>query len=190
MRYKAPLLFVFIILSSFGFSQSRPEREHRIKKSQFPVIATNIIPETAKKIRYYKEVGTSHTLYTLKFKSKKMKYEIEVDEAGDIQQLGFIVKEIDIPRDTYSEIDDFLDAHFQKHRIRRILQWYSAISEDAIKNTFQNLILPSNTYELFIRGKKTAQQKNNSDFQLLFNSEGGFLGIREALPVNFDRVLY
>ncbi|MCM4166815.1 hypothetical protein KCTC52924_01668 [Arenibacter antarcticus] len=190
MRYKLPLFLAFLILSSLCFSQSKPEREHRIKKSQFPIIATAVIPEAAKRIRYYKEIDTVNTLFTLKFKLKRMKYEIEVDDTGEIEQLGFLVKEVDIPRDVYSGIHNFLNSNFQKVKIKRILQWYPADTKDALKNTFQNLILPTNTYGLLVRGKKRTQQKNNRDYMLLFNSEGKFLKIREALPVNFDRVLY
>ncbi len=190
MKYKNSLIVLFLILGHFGFSHTKPEREHRIRKSQFPEITTPVIPKAAKRIRYYKEVDSLATIYTLKFRLEKINYHVEVDQEGDIQQLGFVLKEVDIPRDSYSRINNYLERTFKKIKVKRILQWYSAESTDAIRNTFQNLILPSNTYELLVRGKRDLQRGNRKDYKLLFNAEGTLLSIEKALPVNYDRVLY
>ncbi|GGW51143.1 hypothetical protein [Arenibacter certesii] len=175
MKYKLSFFFVFLALCSLGYSQTKQEREHRIKKSQFPVISTNFIPEAAKRIRYYKEVDSSSAQFKVKFGLKKMKYEVEVAETGEIKKLGLIVKEIDIPMDTYSEITIYLEKHFDKVKVKRILQWYPANSKDAIRSTFQNLILPINTYELLVRGKESTKYRNKQDYRLIFNSDGALV---------------
>ncbi|MDX1362691.1 hypothetical protein [Arenibacter latericius] len=190
MKYNLPFLVLFLVLCSLSYSQTKQEREHRIKKSQFPIISTNPIPEAAKRIRYYREVDSTNTLFKVKFALKRMKYEIDVDQFGEIEQLGLVVKEIDIPKDTYSEISNYMERNFLKVKVKRILQWYPANSDDAIRSTFQNLILPTNTYEVLVRGKKNITPKIRQDYKLLFNSNGVLLQVREALPINFDRILY
>ena len=110
MKYKLPLFFLLLMICSFGFSQTRPEREHRIKKSQFPLIEVGVVPKEAKNLKYYMEIDTSKTTYTLKFRLKKMKYHIDMDELGQIRQLGFGVKEIDIPQETYAQISSYLET--------------------------------------------------------------------------------
>lgn len=187
MKYSLSLFFIFLAIGSIGYSQIRPEREHRIKKSQFPLIGTELVPKEAKSRRYYREVDTSETTYILQFRLKKMKYHIDLDQSGLLDRLGFRVKEVDIPQDTYTQISSFLTTNFQKVRIRRILQYYPGDSDNAIKNTYQNLILPTNTYELLFKGKQNGALK---EYVATFDAAGNILGIREALPPNYDRVLY
>ncbi len=112
---------------------------------------------------------------------------MDMDELGQIRQLGFGVQEVDIPQETYARISDFLDGKFQKVKIKRILQYYPGNSDNALKNAYQNLILPSNTYELLLRGK---QGNGSKEYITTFDAEGNLLKIREALPANFSRVLY
>lgn len=187
MKYRLPLFFLFLTIGSLAYSQIKPEREHRIKKSQFPMVGTEMVPKEAKNIKYYREVDTSKTTYILQFRLKKMKYHIDLDKAGQIQRLGFRVKEVDIPQDTYALINNFLEGSFQKAKIRRILQYYPGDSDNALKNTYQNLILPNNTYQLIFKGK---QNKKNKEYIALFDADGNILVINEALPSNYDRVLY
>ena len=188
MKYKIPLLFLALIIYSLGFSQIRPEQEHRVNRSQFPPIGTGIVPQEAKNIKYYKEVDSSKTTYILKFRLKKMNYHLDLDELGQIQHMGFIVKEVDIPRDTFTQISSFLEGNFQKTKIRRMLQLYPGDSDNVLKNTYQNLILPNNTYQLLFRGKQ--EDKGRKEYIATFDAEGNMLNLRKALPANYDHVLY
>lgn len=187
MKYKFSLFFLFLTICSLAFSQTRPEREHRIKKSQFPPIEARTVHKEAKNLKYYKEVDTSETRYILKFRLKKLEYRLEVDELGQTRQLGHKVGEIDVPRDTYAQMTDFVNDRFPKTKIKHILQYYSMDSDNALKNAYQNLILPNNTYELLFMGKKN---KENKEYIATFDAEGNIIKLREALPANFDRVLY
>lgn len=116
-----------------------------------------------------------------------MKYHIDMDGHGQIRQLGFGVEEVDIPQETYALINDFLGDNFQKAKIRRILQFYPGDSDNAVKNAYQNLILPSNTYQLLFKGKQNGESK---EYIGIFDARGNIKNIREALPANFGRVLY
>lgn len=191
-HYLGLVLFLFLITLPC-LAQNKYEREHRIKKSQFPTLQTDIMllrPEM-KNIRYYKEIDGTKTTYSVKFKKDRLHYHLAYDETGILKYSGFRVKEIDIPEETYQEIKSYLSRNFEKVRVKRIFQQYPAnITEPLgvnLKNTFQNLLLPDNIYKLIIIGKKAGE---NKEFDLWFDAEGKLQTIRQALPANYDHVLY
>ena len=170
------------------FSQTKLEREHRIKKSQFPSLESDImILGNIRNLKYYKEVDSSNTTYTLKFRKGRMHYHIDYNEKGTLQNTGFTVKEVDIPMETYASISAVLNANFDKVKIKYIQQCYNGSSKNVLKNTFQNLILPGNTYKIMLRGKKMDKRE---DYIAIFDAEGNLIKTTRALPANYDRVLY
>ena len=170
------------------FSQTKLEREHRIKKAQFPSLESDImILGNIRNLKYYKEVDSSNTTYTLKFRKGRMHYHIDYNEKGTLQNTGFTVKEVDIPMETYARISAVLNANFDKVKIKYIQQRYNGSSKNVLKNTFQNLILPSNTYKIMLRGKKVDKRE---DYIAIFDAEGNLIKTTRALPANYDRVLY
>jgi len=138
-------------------------------------------------LKYYKEVDSSNTTYTLKFRKGRMHYHIDYNEKGTLQNTGFKVKEVDIPMETYARISAVLNANFDKVKIKYIQQRYNGSSKNVLKNTFQNLILPSNTYKIMLRGKKVDKRE---DYIAIFDAEGNLIKTTRALPANYDRVLY
>ena len=188
MKYNLSLFLLLFSIGSQCFSQTQAEREHRIKKSEFPSYELNpMLLVQAKKIRYYREVDTSATTYSLKFKKNKMDYHMDFNEKGILLDMGFLVKEIDIPSDSYSAITAYLNNNYKRVKIKRIHQRYAATDENAIRNTFQNLILPTITYRIQFRAKK---KQHMEDFIATFDAEGKVLHVKRALPANFDRILY
>ncbi|MEZ4969395.1 MAG: hypothetical protein R2814_07010 [Flavobacteriaceae bacterium] len=188
MRYNFIALILLLMLGLKCFSQTKLEREHRIKKSQFPTVNMGDLPlEETKNIKYYREIDTSKITYTLKFRKGRMHYHIDYNEKGTLQNTGFMVKEIDIPRNTYDRISTVLNTNFDKIRIKYIQQRYNGSSADVLKNTFQNLILPNNTYRIMLRGQKTEKRE---DYIATFDAEGNLIQTTRSLPANYDRVLY
>ncbi len=187
------VLIMVLFSSSVLFAQNNHEREHRIRKSQFPTIQKDFmsIGQNTKQVRYYKEVDSLETTYILKFKKDRLNYLLSYDESGQLKESGFRIHEIDIPEDTFLKINTFLSDSFEKTRIKRIFQLYpvtnSQSTKSVLNNTFQNLILPTNIYKLIIVGKK---DKKNIENDLWFDAAGNFIRKRQALPLNHDRILY
>ena len=169
------------------------EREHRIRKSQFPAVNIGLMFNVSKtsKIRYYKEVDSLETTYILKFKMDRLNYLLSFDDTGKLKISGFKVNEIDVPEETFQKIKAYLSDSYEKSRIMRIFQQYPATNpenvESALKNTFQNLILPSNVYKLIVIGKN---DKKKNEYDLWFSADGNLIRKRQALPMNHDRILY
>lgn len=181
---------MFGILAS---AQNKYEREYRIKKSQFPDKALGYIEdklEDARNIRFYKETDSTKVSYEAKFKKNRLKYSVEFNEGGTLEDIEILIRPIDIPNDSYKAVNKYLQKEFIKYRIQKIHQQYPIGDnsvETTVKNAFQNLILPSLKYKLIVSGKKN---KGYEQFEVLFDAEGNFEKIRKSLPANYDHVLY
>lgn len=190
---KYSICILFCCLGSLAFSQNRSEREHRIRKSQFPSLQTDISiigNKNLKRVQYYREIDNNVETYSQKFKLNRLYYHFDFNSDGILQNSGFQVQEIDLPSDTYSAIMDHLKSNFEKIKVKQIFQEYPVTNDEQsiiLKNTLQNLLLPNNLYKLLVRGK---QKDKIGDFELWFDAEGKFVRMRDALPENFDRVLY
>lgn len=174
-------------------SQVGYEREYRIRKSQFPTLAVDstLIGHKINKKRYYKEVDSLGPTYILKFKKGRLHYHISFDDSGNLKNSGFRVNEIDLPDETLQEIKRYLSATFKKYSIKRMYQQYGfqqgESGKSLLKNTFQNLLLPSNVYKLIVTGKRDQKM---AEYDFWFNAEGNLVKKRAALPMNHDRILY
>lgn len=194
-RYRSLLLLILVLFQfSMVNSQVKVEREHRIKKNQFPETAHDFIKEKlqdAKKLRFYKETDTAKISYQARFKKDKLYYSIEFDESGKLEDIEILIKEVDVPEDSWSNITKFLNEKFTEFKIRKIQQQYPITSDETAEttlyNAFQNLLIPSLNYELLVRGKI---HEDRADYEILFGAEGDFIKMRESLPANYDHVLY
>ena len=189
------LIFIFTaLICSNSFGQHKFEREYRIKKSQFPDVAHALIEEQladARRIRYYRETDSTKVSYAAKFKVDRLHYSVEFSQEGKLEDVKILIKEVDIPNDSFKIIEEYLDDNFNKYRIRKIQQQYPVSADESvektIKNAFQNLLLPTIRYELMIAGRK---DKGFDDFEILFDADGNFISMRKSLPVNYDHILY
>lgn len=193
MKYK--LLFLLTLCFVFTISaQNKREREHRIRKIQFPEKALhNIKKELAnvKRIRFYKEIDSNEVRYIAKFKKDRLKYGIQCDVDGNLKSIEFNIQSVDIPEDTYKEMSQYLKGHFSKYKIRKMKQQYLITNredvEATVESAFQNLILPLIRYELIVTGKA----KDSYELYIAhFDAVGNLQVIKESLPPNYDRVLY
>ena len=194
MKYKQ---FLFIAVFSFciqGTAQATYEREHRIKKNQFPIEAQDLIANEitkVKRLRFYRETDSAKTSFRAKFKKDRLRYSMGFDSDGILEDVEILIKEIDVPNDTFTAVVSYLNQSYTNYQIRKILQQYPVKETEEIKKTlkeaFQNLLLPSVNYK-FIVMRKT--EDGNVDFEFLFDSEGNLKNKRALLPPNYDHVLY
>ncbi|WP_257212833.1 hypothetical protein [Maribacter sp. 4U21] len=174
-------------------SQDKYEREFRIRKSQFPIAALDMMEselQEVKRLKFYKETDSAKTSFEAKFKKDRLWYSVEFDEKGHLEDIEVLIKEVDIPSDALAKMITYFESQFSKYRIKRIQQQYPANQEqlkETFRNAFQNLLLPSLNYELIVAGKV---DKNYFDYEILFDAEGNFKKIRKSLPPNYDHVLY
>ena len=192
-KYSFVLLFTLLCFSQ-ALAQNKREREFRILKKQFPEVALQFLSsklEGAKRIRFYKEIDSAKISFEAKFKKQRLNYSIEFDKDGQLEDIEIEIKPIDLPSESWQNIQDYIASNFKKAKVRKIQQQYLATSgestETTLKNAFQNLLLPSVNYELIVSGKR---EKDHQQFEILFDANGIFKNIRKSLPPNYDHVLY
>ena len=193
MKYSLFFLFAFCCITVVS-SQNKYEREHRIRKSQFPEKALAYVQEKlidARRIRFYKEIDSAQVNYEVKFKKDRLWYGIVFGEKGTLEIIEFIIQPLDVPEDTFEKINNYLKQHFTKHKVKRLQQQYIITPQEdektTVKNAFQNLILPTIIYKLTISGKNG---NNFEQYKVRFDAEGNLKSIKKSPPPNYDRVLY
>ena len=189
-----PLLLFMLVMVQFGVAQNKYERESRIDEEEFPKASYLLIQDyldDAKRIRFYKETDSIKKSYEAKFKKGRLHYSVEFDESGKLEDVEFIIKEQDVPNDTWGTILFYLDENHAKYRIKKIQQQYPLLDGQSEKkllhNAFQNLILPEVNYELILSSKK---DKEFQEYEALFDAEGQLIQIRKSVPPSYDHVLY
>ncbi len=194
IRFSQISILFFLLAAMTLQGQYKYEREHRIKKSQFPERSKSFIADylkNARKIRYYRETDSTRTSYEAKFKVDRLHYSVEFNQSGDLEDIEILIKEVDIPNESMALITKFMDSTFSKYRLRRIQQQYRVKEgesvEKTLKNAFQNLLLPTIRYEIMVSGRK---ENGFEDFKVLFDADGNFITMRKSLPANYDHILY
>ena len=193
MKFKY-LLFVIVGIVQITSAQNKYEQESRIDKADFPNSAYLLIEDylkDAKRVRFYQEIDSTKKSYEAKFKKGRLHYSVEFDESGKLEDVEFIIKEQDVPNDTWGTILFYLDENHAKYRIKKIQQQYPLLDGQSEKkllhNAFQNLILPEVNYELIFSAKK---DKEFQEYEALFDAEGQLIQIRKSFPPSYDHVLY
>ncbi len=187
------VLTIALLTFFAGTAQNKYEREHRIRKNQFPENALAHVAEQmvdAKKIRFYRETDSAKVSYEVKFKKDRLRYSVEFDKDGTLEDIEILIKVVDIPDESFSNITNYLQSTFSKYRFRRMQQQYPVGTENpekTIKNAFQNLMLPTIKYEFIVSGKK---DKEYMQYEIVFDADGNFENMRKSLPPNYDHVLY
>ena len=175
-------------------AQYKSEQEQRIKKAEFPETALASMQAymgNARKVRFYKETDGAKHSFEAKFKKDRLWYSVEFDEKGQLEDIEVLIRPVDIPEASFTEIRGYLGKTFGPYRIRKIQQQYGIKAfgneESTFKNAFQNLISPLIRYEIVITGKTKGAYKNH---EVIFNALGGHEGTRQLVRPEYQHILY
>ncbi len=192
MRRITFLILVLLATSVLCFGQKKQEQEFRIDKNELP---QNVLTELsgylkeAKRLRFYKELDGEKSSYEVKFKKDRLRYSVEFDENGKLEDVEFIIEPTDIPEDTLEQIARHLISKHGKYRIKKIQQQYlnGDDTQKTLQDAFQNLILPDVRYELIIA---TKDKEGYSEYEITFDALGKHLLTRKSVNTKYDHVLF
>lgn len=194
MSFKMYPIILSLLFMGTCIAQNKYEREYRIRKDQFPVVAKDLLHQytkDAKRLKFYKETDSAKVSYEAKFKKDRLWYSIEFDTEGNLEDIEITIQPLDIPSETLANITSYFENNFIKHRIKKIQQQYvvedTVALKETLRNAFQNLLLPSLNYEIIAACK---ENKAYLQYEILFDAEGNFKNKRKRLPPNYDHVLY
>lgn len=188
------MLILMILWSLPASAQLKTEREHRIKRSYCPDPVLKFVEDhfdAVQRVKFYRETDSSGTRFPVKFKKARLHYTAVFDGEGQLLNIRFRIREVDLPREVYSSVLQRIGGKFARFRIRSMEQEYTPAPDEApeslIRNAFQNLLLPSITYRIMVGGRLNGQYE---EYVFLFDSEGRLKDAHPALPANRDHVLY
>ncbi len=188
------MLILLVLWSLPASAQIKTEREHRIKRSYCPDPVLKFVEDhfdAVRRVKFYRETDSSGTRFPVKFKKARLHYTAVFDGEGQLLNIRFRIREVDLPREVYSSVLQTIGGKFARFRIRSMEQEYTPAPDEApeslIRNAFQNLLLPSITYRIMAGGRLNGQYE---EYVFLFDSEGRLKDAHPALPANHDHVLY
>lgn len=192
MRRITFLISALLATSVLCFGQKKQEQEFRIDKDELP---QGIITELSeylkevKRLRFYKELDGEKSSYEVKFKKDRLRYSVEFDENGTLEDVEFIIEPTDIPEKTLEQIARHLTSKHGKYRVKKIQQQYlnGDDTQKTLKNAFQNLLLPDIRYELIIATKNT---EGYGEYEITFDALGKHLLTRKSVNTKYDHVLF
>jgi hypothetical protein len=179
------LLFFLLLSTASGFSQSKYENEKRIKQEEVPQAALTFSQKIAfnKRIKWYKEVSQQGVSFELKTKYKGLRYSIEFDTTGQIQDVEKTIKLKSLDQKTVTTIETSLKEQFQKYKIIKVQkQWVSdpatlveLIEYNATQQAYEL------KYELVLKGLKDGHKDY---FEVLIDANGAIEQILRIVQRN------
>lgn len=193
MRFRIILIICGLVIQS-AVGQEKQELERRISRNDFPEKALEVVApylDDARRVKYYEESDGAKTSYEIKLKKGKLKYSIEFDPEGKLEDVEIGIKTVDIPSESLAAIEKDLKDRFGRYKIRKIQQQYVHSDPKKVAQTlheaFQNLLLPDIRYEIIVGGK---ERKEFQTFEILYDADGSFMDQRVVRSSDKRYVLY
>jgi len=188
--YKTLVVFFAVIFVPFcAFTQTKFEKEYRIKPEE--------VPEKARQFLYSHEINFSEKWYfeenklgnsvEAKLKYNKKKYSVEFDTLGTIQDIEVETDFNEIAESTQSKITTSLQKSFSKYKIRKLQVQYSGEIKSFIHflkstNPMKNFMV---RYELIVKGKN----KDGIElYEITFNENGEMIKTEKIIFRNTDNL--
>lgn len=195
MSYRVMIFISVVSLFSQSISsQTKNEKEERIKISAFPKKALNILehlPDECKRIKYYKETDNEKLSFEVKFKFDKQHYSVEFSENGDLEDIEITTKIEKIEKSARTQIEEYFNQSYTNYKILKIQEQYIYNSEIStsqfLKNIFSENKRDIDNFEIIAEIKNNKKQ---SIREFLFNKNGVFLRYRTLKPTSYEHVLY
>ena len=195
MSYRVMIFISVVSLFSQSISsQTKNEKEERIKISAFPKKALNILehlPDECKRIKYYKETDNEKLSFEVKFKFDKQHYSVEFSENGDLEDIEITTKIEKIEKSARTQIEEYFNQSYTNYKILKIQEQYIYNSEIStsqfLKNIFSENKRDIDNFEIIA---EIQNNKKQSIREFLFNKNGFFLSYRTLKPTSYEHVLY
>lgn len=170
---------VFVMIMGMCHSllaQEKYERERRISAEEVPPAAISFLDscEFASRIKWHEEESLEGRTVEAYVKQAGLKYSIEFDTLGQIEDIEINRRESQLPEATMLAIHQHLDQHFDRYRIKKIqVQWTGNRTALISLVTTGGTNIPHITrYELIVKGR---DETGVHEYEFLFSDQGEFL---------------
>lgn len=186
------LLLIALQYSNNLCAQEKFEKESRIRQKDVPVKALHFIESSDLKksnIKWYLEEGLNKKSIEAKFKLNKVRYSIEFDTLGNVEDIEIET----VWEDLNSQLKDSISLHLKKdclkYKIVKVQIQYSG-SETAL---FSKLKANENNQDLTINYElivKCTLQNKVELFEYLFSESGKPLSVSKIIFKNSSHLEY
>ena len=187
-------LFIFLLLFSISgnlFAQVKFEKESRIKPKDVPSKALLFIDSLNlnTKVKWYLEEGLDKNSIEAKFILNKVKYSVEFDSSGNIEDVEIEVKWEGLE----PHIREFISLQFKegcsRFKIAKVQKQFTGSQNDLLSilktcNKTEHLVVK---YEIIVR---CSRQKKVDLFEYLFNHEGQLISKSKIVFKNSSHLEY
>ncbi len=186
------ILFLFLCVSVFSYSQIKFEYEERIPISEFPEKATALLRpkfNQVRRLRFYKEFDGEHKSFESKFKYNGKHYSVEFNRNGQLEDVEVKLGKREFEKETLKNIENFLDEKYQRWKIEKIQEKYETgeSAEKILEAAFTLKKNPSNNFEIIIATKTEGKLEK---FEMIFSNNGTFIEKRKILRRSYDFLLF
>jgi hypothetical protein len=198
MRINIAIKKIFLVSSALlliafqGFSQSKYEKEFRIKAKDVPSSALSFVDSMTfdSKVKWYKEVGLNDVTIEAKAKFKNERHSIEFSENGIFQDVEKEVKPNQIPIDTISKISEILSQRHKKYKIEKVQIQYTGDRNLVLKFLREN----RNNHEgITINFEVVISTKLDGNYimlEYLFSETGEYVESNQIISKRKDTIDY
>lgn len=196
MRSGQPLIALSLcfVISTSASSQTKTEREYRIKKDTIAENACVFINQSGfleekTKVKWYREESNDGTSVEAKFSQNGRGFSIEFSQQGQLQDVEIEIDEDEIPKKTLKSIEENLNEEFSKWKIKRVQRQWVGGEADVINSIKQKSAQPNVTenFELIVKGQSP---EDKSYFEFLFDSSGKLLRKERIVESASDILIY
>jgi hypothetical protein len=186
------VLSTLLLIAFQGLSQTKYEKEFRIKAKDVPSSALSFVDSMTfdSKVKWYKEIGLNDVTIEAKAKFNKERYSIEFSENGIFQDVEIEVKPSKIPYGTYSKLAGVLSQNHKRYKIDKVQIQYTGDRNLVLKFFRENRINPEGitvNYEVVI---STKMDGNYIMLEYLFSETGEYMQSSKIISRRKDTIDY
>ncbi len=164
-------IFLLLLISSIIRGQSKYEKEYRLNEKEVPLKALNFIQQIAnkKRLKWYREESSDGESIEAKFKIAKIKYSIEFDTIGKIEDVEETIELSALEATLNSKINKQLEKTFKKYKVIKTQKQLKGEGQELIlyfKKETKDFI---SGYELVVKG---STEKEVNLYEFFFNKKG------------------
>ena len=182
---------LFLTISINLFAQEKFESERSIKRSEVPTNALLFIDslKTETRIKWYEEEGLTKKSFEAKFKLNRVKYSVEFDTLGIIEDVEMEFDWLELSDSTARLIKAQMNDACVKHKIRKVQKQFIGSEHDLFNLLRQNIWSDSIdvNYEIVVKCKN---QSETNLFEYLFTDEGELLNKSKIVFKNSSHLEY
>ncbi len=185
------ILLIGLTYTSDLFAQDKFEKESRIKKRDVPSKALMFIDSLNydARVKWYMEEGLTGKSIEAKFKYDKIKYSIEFDTLGNVEDTEMEEKWKDIPPDVSALVSWQFKSDCSKFKVQKVQKQYTGTEKDLLSiliNGKKGDELKTN-FEIIV---KCHQDKKVNLFEYLFNEKGKLISKSKIVFKNSSHLEY